>query len=94
MQVLSTYNGQIVAAREGHLLAASFHPELTDDYGMHAYFIDMVKERTQGHLLDAKLLRNEYDRVETAMRNRGNTLDDISTFVSLDLRRRELVAGK
>jgi 5'-phosphate synthase pdxT subunit len=45
VDVLSTYQGQIVAARQGHLLAASFHPELTDDYRMHAYFLDMVNER-------------------------------------------------
>jgi 5'-phosphate synthase pdxT subunit len=45
VEVLSTYQGQIVAAKQGHLLAASFHPELTDDFRMHAYFIDMVKER-------------------------------------------------
>jgi 5'-phosphate synthase pdxT subunit len=45
VDVLSTYQGQIVAAQQGHLLAASFHPELTDDYRMHAYFLDMVKER-------------------------------------------------
>jgi pyridoxal 5'-phosphate synthase pdxT subunit len=44
VDVLSTYRGQIVAARQEHLLAASFHPELTDDYRMHSYFIDMVKE--------------------------------------------------
>jgi 5'-phosphate synthase pdxT subunit len=45
VEVLSTHQGQIVAAQQGHLLAASFHPELTDDYRMHAYFLDMVKER-------------------------------------------------
>jgi 5'-phosphate synthase pdxT subunit len=45
VEVLSTYKGQIVAAQQGHLLAASFHPELTDDYRMHAYFLDMVKAR-------------------------------------------------
>jgi len=44
VDVLSTYNDQIVAARQGHLLAASFHPELTDDYRMHRYFLDMVAE--------------------------------------------------
>ncbi|MED5017833.1 pyridoxal 5'-phosphate synthase glutaminase subunit PdxT [Paenibacillus chibensis] len=41
--VLSSYNGEIVAARQGHLLASSFHPELTDDYRLHQYFVDMVK---------------------------------------------------
>lgn len=44
VDALSTFNGQIVAARQGHLLAASFHPELTDDERMHAYFLDMVRE--------------------------------------------------
>ncbi|RKN78806.1 pyridoxal 5'-phosphate synthase glutaminase subunit PdxT [Paenibacillus ginsengarvi] len=44
VDVLSTHNGEIVAARQGSLLAASFHPELTDDYRMHEYFLDMVKE--------------------------------------------------
>jgi len=44
VQVLATYRDNIVAARQGHLLAASFHPELTDDERMHAYFLDMVRE--------------------------------------------------
>ncbi|PYI51103.1 pyridoxal 5'-phosphate synthase glutaminase subunit PdxT [Paenibacillus flagellatus] len=44
VDVLSTHNGEIVAARQGNLLAASFHPELTDDYRMHEYFLDMVKQ--------------------------------------------------
>ncbi|BFH65862.1 pyridoxal 5'-phosphate synthase glutaminase subunit PdxT [Paenibacillus azoreducens] len=43
VDVLSSYNGEIVAARQGHLLASSFHPELTDDYRFHQYFVDMVK---------------------------------------------------
>lgn len=44
VDVLATHDGQIVAAREGNLLAASFHPELTDDYRMHRYFLDMAKQ--------------------------------------------------
>ncbi|MEB3103731.1 pyridoxal 5'-phosphate synthase glutaminase subunit PdxT [Ferviditalea candida] len=43
VKVLSTYRDQIVAARQGHLLASSFHPELTDDHRMHAYFIEMAR---------------------------------------------------
>lgn len=43
VEVLSIYKDQIVAAREEHILAASFHPELTDDYRLHKYFIDMVR---------------------------------------------------
>jgi 5'-phosphate synthase pdxT subunit len=32
-----------VAVRQQHLLATSFHPELTGDGRIHAYFVDMVK---------------------------------------------------
>jgi len=34
--------GRIVAVRQGHLLATSFHPELTGDLRVHAYFVEMV----------------------------------------------------
>jgi len=44
VDVLSVHNGEIVAARQGHLLSVSFHPELTDDYRLHQYFLDMVRE--------------------------------------------------
>lgn len=44
VEVLSTYRDEIVTARQGHLLVASFHPELTDDYRLHQYFVDMVIE--------------------------------------------------
>jgi pyridoxal 5'-phosphate synthase pdxT subunit len=44
VEILSTYKDEIVTARQGTLLAASYHPELTDDYRLHAYFLDMVKE--------------------------------------------------
>ena len=35
--------GRIVAVRQGSLLATSFHPELTGDARVHAYFVDMVR---------------------------------------------------
>jgi 5'-phosphate synthase pdxT subunit len=35
-------NGNIVAVRQDNLLAASFHPELTDDTRFHQYFIDII----------------------------------------------------
>ena len=35
----------LVAARQGHILATSFHPELTSDSRWHAMFLDMVRER-------------------------------------------------
>jgi 5'-phosphate synthase pdxT subunit len=36
-------DGTIVAARQGKMLATSFHPELTGDLRVHRYFIDIVK---------------------------------------------------
>ena len=45
VEVLATYKDRIVAARQGHMLVTSFHPELTDDYRMHSYFVDMTKAR-------------------------------------------------
>ncbi|MFF0720098.1 pyridoxal 5'-phosphate synthase glutaminase subunit PdxT [Micromonospora sp. NPDC003816] len=35
--------GRIVAVRQGNLLATSFHPELTGDARLHAYFVDLVR---------------------------------------------------
>jgi 5'-phosphate synthase pdxT subunit len=35
-------SGEIVAARQGHLLATSFHPELTDDLRMHRLFVSWL----------------------------------------------------
>jgi pyridoxal 5'-phosphate synthase pdxT subunit len=44
VEILAKYDGRIVAAREGQFLGCSFHPELTDDHRLTAYFINMVKE--------------------------------------------------
>lgn len=35
-------DGKIIAAREGHFLATSFHPELTGDDRFHRYFLERV----------------------------------------------------
>jgi 5'-phosphate synthase pdxT subunit len=36
-------DGRIVAAQEDHLLATSFHPELTSDTRFHEYFISLAR---------------------------------------------------
>lgn len=38
-----TGQDQIVAVRQGNLLATSFHPEITSDLRFHQYFVEMVK---------------------------------------------------
>ena len=42
VEVLAEHDGHIVAAREGRLLATAFHPELTGDPRVHAYFLAEV----------------------------------------------------
>lgn len=43
VKVLSALeDGRIVAAQQGHLLATSFHPELTGDTRFHEYFISLA----------------------------------------------------
>lgn len=36
---------RIVAAQQGHLLATAFHPELTNDDRLHAYFLELAKQK-------------------------------------------------
>jgi pyridoxal 5'-phosphate synthase pdxT subunit len=40
--VLASYRGEAVLVQKGPYLAASFHPELTEDPAIHRYFIDHI----------------------------------------------------
>ena len=42
--MLAELDGEPVLLREGHVLVASFHPELTDDKRVHERFLDLVRE--------------------------------------------------
>jgi 5'-phosphate synthase pdxT subunit len=42
VEVLASYEGHPVAIREGPVLCCAFHPELTDDPRLHAYFMAMT----------------------------------------------------
>ena len=42
IKVLSEYDGEVIAIQQGHNIAISFHPELTDDTLIHEYFINEV----------------------------------------------------
>lgn len=50
VEILAKHNGRIVAAREGHLLGCSFHPELTDDHRFTQLFVDMVEQASGVHV--------------------------------------------
>jgi 5'-phosphate synthase pdxT subunit len=45
VEVLATWQEKIVAAKQDNYLCSAFHPELTDDNRIIAYFISMVKQR-------------------------------------------------
>ena len=45
VEVLARHRGDPVLAREGPVLVAAFHPELTDDLTVHRYFCRMAEER-------------------------------------------------
>ncbi|HEU5263057.1 MAG TPA: pyridoxal 5'-phosphate synthase glutaminase subunit PdxT [Gaiellaceae bacterium] len=44
VEVLGELDGEPVLVREGALLLASFHPELTDDPRVHELFLELVEE--------------------------------------------------
>jgi 5'-phosphate synthase pdxT subunit len=45
VEILASVDGHPVMVRQGHLLATSFHPELTGDLRVHTLLLDMARER-------------------------------------------------
>ena len=46
VETLAELDGEPVLLREGRVLVAAFHPELTDDSRVHERFLEMVREET------------------------------------------------
>ncbi len=46
VEILAEVDGHPVLAREGRILVAAFHPELTDDTRIHELFLNLVREAT------------------------------------------------
>jgi 5'-phosphate synthase pdxT subunit len=44
VEILARHGDEAVMARQGTVLVATFHPELTDDSTVHAYFCRMVRQ--------------------------------------------------
>ncbi|MEY3700332.1 MAG: pyridoxal 5-phosphate synthase glutaminase subunit PdxT, partial [Actinomycetota bacterium] len=42
--VLAKYRDDVVLARQGSVMVASFHPELTDDTRIHSLFTGLLQE--------------------------------------------------
>ena len=47
VEVLAEIEGHPVVSRQGNVLVAAFHPELTDDLRLHAYFLALVARRRE-----------------------------------------------
>lgn len=45
VSTLLEIDDHIVACRQQHMLATSFHPELTNDITFHRYFVDIIKKK-------------------------------------------------
>jgi pyridoxal 5'-phosphate synthase pdxT subunit len=52
--VLAKSEGQPVLIRQGHILIATFHPELTTDTTVHEYFLRMARNPSNGHPRSAR----------------------------------------
>lgn len=46
VEVLARHQGEVVLARQGKLLTATFHPELTPDLRLHRYFVSLLTGET------------------------------------------------
>ena len=49
VEVLAELDGEPVLVRQGRFLAATFHPELTDDTRVHERFLELVREKEPAH---------------------------------------------
>ena len=47
MQVLAEYAGKPVLVQKGNVMAAAFHPELTQDSTVHRHFLQMVEHASE-----------------------------------------------
>jgi 5'-phosphate synthase pdxT subunit len=44
VKILAKFEDEAILVKQGHHMAATFHPELTSDGAIHRYFLKMLKE--------------------------------------------------
>ena len=49
VEVLADHHGDPVLLRQDRVMAAAFHPELTDDGRLHAAFVELVRSTSEEH---------------------------------------------
>lgn len=54
VQAIASCEGRIVGVKQGSVLGVAFHPELTEDARLHAYFLRLVTAHRQKAALGAK----------------------------------------
>jgi pyridoxal 5'-phosphate synthase pdxT subunit len=57
VEVIATEGGDPVAVRQGRVMAATFHPELSDDTRVHQAFLDLIPNGRVGRTLPSTSLR-------------------------------------
>jgi pyridoxal 5'-phosphate synthase pdxT subunit len=57
-EVLADRDGFPVLVRQGKLMAATFHPELSEDRRVHRLFVELVKEHTNASQVSAEVSRS------------------------------------
>lgn len=59
VEVIAEYQGTPVAVRQGRVIGASFHPELTDDDRLYRALLDLVESARTGHAADDRVSRDD-----------------------------------
>ena len=59
VEVLAEHEGEPVLVRDGRILVASFHPELTDDSRMHEWFVRLAREAMQSETAQSETAAGE-----------------------------------
>jgi pyridoxal 5'-phosphate synthase pdxT subunit len=49
VQILSKFDGKIIAVKQNNIIGTSFHPELSNDYRLHRFFIDLIANWKKNH---------------------------------------------
>jgi pyridoxal 5'-phosphate synthase pdxT subunit len=54
VEVLAEFAGKPALVQKGHIMAATFHPELTDDTTVHERFVNMARHRSKHEVANCK----------------------------------------
>ncbi|HEV2615693.1 MAG TPA: hypothetical protein VGU63_03675, partial [Candidatus Acidoferrales bacterium] len=65
VEVLAERNGKPVLVQQGRVMAATFHPELTDDTKIHERFVKLASETGGAKKLENRNSKNETRRTKS-----------------------------